>query len=43
VPFDPGVYQAEVAGQAPLADPGAAAARAIGHLADILRTEGALP
>jgi CO dehydrogenase maturation factor len=43
VPFDPGVYQAELAGQAPPAGPEAPAARAIGDLAAALRSEGALP
>jgi CO dehydrogenase maturation factor len=43
VPFDQGVYQAEMAGQAPPAGPEAPAARAIGELAAALRSEGALP
>ena len=43
VPFDQGVYQAELAGQAPPAGPEAPAARAIGELAAVLRSEGALP
>ena len=42
VPFDPGVYQAELAGQAPPAGPEAPAARAVGDLAAVLRSEGAL-
>jgi CO dehydrogenase maturation factor len=43
VPFDEGVYQAELAGQAPSAGPEAPAARAVGELANALRSEGALP
>jgi CO dehydrogenase maturation factor len=43
VPFDQGVYQAELAGQAPPAGPEAPAARAISDLAAVLRSEGALP
>ena len=43
VPFDQGVHQAELAGQAPPAGPEALAARAIGELAAVLRSEGALP
>jgi CO dehydrogenase maturation factor len=43
VPFDQGVYQAELAGQAPPVGPDATAARAIGELAAALRAEGALP
>ena len=43
VPFDQGVYQAELAGEAPPAGPEAPAARAIGELAAVLRSEGALP
>src|SRR6516162_4794079 len=43
VPFDQGVHQAELAGQAPPAGPEALAARAIGELAGALRSEGVLP
>jgi CO dehydrogenase maturation factor len=42
VPFDQAVHQAELAGQAPSAGPEAPAARAIGDLAAVLRSEGAL-
>jgi CO dehydrogenase maturation factor len=43
VPFDEGVCQAELAGRAPPAGPEAPAARAIGDLAAVLQSEGALP
>ena len=43
VPFDQGVHEAELAGQTPPAGPEALAARAIGELAAVLRSEGALP
>src|SRR5215468_878842 len=43
VPYDQGVYQAELAGQAPAIDPEAPAARAVGVLAAALRAGGALP
>jgi CO dehydrogenase maturation factor len=42
VPFDQAVHQAEVAGQAPPAGSEAPAARAIGDLAAVLQSEGAL-
>jgi CO dehydrogenase maturation factor len=43
VPFDEGVYQAELAGRAPPASPEAPAARAVAGLADALQGEGAIP
>jgi CO dehydrogenase maturation factor len=42
VPFDQGVHQAELAGQAPPAGPEAPAARAVADLAAVLRAEDAL-
>ncbi len=43
VPFDEGVYQAELAGLAPSAAPETPAGRAIGDLAAALHAEGVLP
>jgi CO dehydrogenase maturation factor len=43
VPFDEGVYQAELVGQAPPADPGTPAGRAVAELAEALRAKGAVP
>jgi CO dehydrogenase maturation factor len=43
VPFDQGVYHAELAGLAPPVGPESPAARAIADLAVLLRSEGALP
>jgi CO dehydrogenase maturation factor len=43
VPFDQGVHQAELAGQAPPTGPEAPAGHAIADLAAALRADGALP